>query len=50
MYTPKHFAETDLPKLQAFNSFALLISSQENVPAATHLPFMLDTERGHMVC
>ena len=49
MYTPKHFAETDVPTLHTFmqaNSFALLVSSQDDVPTATHLPFMLDAERG----
>lgn len=49
MYIPKHTAETDIPTLQAFmqaNNFAILFSSRDNQPMATHLPFMLDTTRG----
>lgn len=49
MYIPKAFREDDLKKLhklmQAY-SFAALVTQQDGVPVATHLPFLLDTERG----
>ena len=50
MYTPAHFAVTDLPTLHAFvreHGFAVVISNVEGVPFATHLPLMLEvTEDG----
>jgi transcriptional regulator len=49
MYIPKHTLETDIPTLQDFiqkHNFAILFSSHDNQPMATHLPFMLDTTRG----
>jgi transcriptional regulator len=49
MYIPKHTLETDMPTLHAFmeaHNFAILFSSHDNQPMATHLPFMLDTTRG----
>jgi transcriptional regulator len=49
MYIPKLYAETDIARLQTFmqeNNFAILFSSRDNQPMATHLPFMLDTTRG----
>jgi len=50
MYVPKLFREDDITKLHALMleySFAALISQQpDGVPFATHLPFLLDTERG----
>jgi transcriptional regulator len=49
MYIPKLYAETDIAKLQTFmqeNNFAILFSSRDNQPMASHLPFMLDTTRG----
>jgi len=50
MYTPKAFREDDREKLYALMqeySFAVLVTSQQDgTPLATHLPFMLDTERG----
>ena len=49
MYIPKHTLETDIPTLHAFieaHNFAILFSSRDNQPMATHLPFMLDRTRG----
>ena len=49
MYTPPAFREDDLQTIHALmrdNSFAILVTQQDGVPLATHLPFMLDTERG----
>ncbi len=49
MYIPKHFREDDLNilhKLMRDYSFATLISQHEGVPFATHLPFILDAQRG----
>ena len=47
MYVPKHFREDDLTVLQALMrqySFATLVSTQDGVPVATHLPVLLDSE------
>jgi transcriptional regulator len=49
MYIPKAFREDDLNtlhKLMREYSFATLITQHEGVPFATHLPFILDTQRG----
>lgn len=49
MYIPKSFAQEDLPTLQQFmqaNSFATLVTIEDGIPIATHLPFMLDTQTG----
>ena len=49
MYTPPAFREDDLQTIHALmreNSFAILVTQQDGVPLATHLPFMLDSERG----
>ena len=49
MYTPPAFREDDLQTIHALmrdNSFAILVTQQDGVPLATHLPFMLDTARG----
>jgi len=49
MYIPKHFREDDLDTLHKFMqaySFATLITQHEGAPFATHLPFILDSERG----
>ncbi len=49
MYIPKAFREDDintLHKLMREYSFATLITQHEGVPFATHLPFMLDAQRG----
>jgi transcriptional regulator len=49
MYIPKAFEEKDVKVLQTFmrkHSFATLITQQDAVPLANHLPFMLDTQHG----
>ena len=48
MYIPQSFAETDVDRLHDLMrscNFAILFSAQSE-PMATHLPFVLDTERG----
>lgn len=47
MYVPHHFREDDLPTLQAFmraHTFATLITLQDTIPVASHLPITLNTE------
>jgi transcriptional regulator len=50
MYTPTHFAEDDVATLHALmraHSFALLATARPGeAPVATHLPLLLDAERG----
>ncbi|HEY7122881.1 MAG TPA: FMN-binding negative transcriptional regulator [Ktedonobacterales bacterium] len=49
MYTPPAFREDDLAKLHELmrsNSFAILVTHEDGAPLATHLPFLLDAERG----
>jgi transcriptional regulator len=49
MYIPKSFAETDLPVLHQFmrdHHFATLITQQDGELIASHLPFILDSQRG----
>ncbi|HEX6110230.1 MAG TPA: FMN-binding negative transcriptional regulator, partial [Ktedonobacteraceae bacterium] len=49
MYIPKAFREDDISKLYNFiqaYSFATLVTQHEGMPFATHLPFLLDAERG----
>jgi transcriptional regulator len=50
MYIPKSFAEDDITKLHALMrdyNFAVLVTAQANgVSLATHLPFLLASERG----
>src|SRR6476619_6129904 len=49
MYLPKSFQVEDLPELHAFMrayNFATLVTQHEGAPFATHLPFLLDAERG----
>ncbi|HLJ34502.1 MAG TPA: FMN-binding negative transcriptional regulator [Ktedonobacteraceae bacterium] len=58
MYIPKAFREDDIDVLHAFmqgNNFAILITMQDGIPLATHLPLILNREsgpngtlRGHM--
>jgi transcriptional regulator len=45
MYIPKIFAETDEEKLLAFMrefNFATLITAENDIPTATHLPFIIE--------
>lgn len=49
MYVPKAFAEDDAAvrhDLIEANNFGLLVSTVDGAPLATHLPFLLDRERG----
>ncbi len=49
MYIPKAFREDDISRLHTFMeaySFATLVTQHEGMPFATHLPFLLDAERG----
>jgi transcriptional regulator len=49
MYLPKSFQTEDLPELQVFMrayNFASLVTQHQGAPFASHLPFMLDAERG----
>ena len=49
MYVPKHFAESDAAKLHALmraHAFATLVSWQDGAPFTTHVPLLLDAERG----
>ena len=49
MYIPKAFREDDISKLYNFiqaYSFATLFTLHEGIPFASHLPFLLDAERG----
>ncbi len=58
MYVPPHFAVSDRAALHDFieaHSFGLLVSRVAGAPFATHLPFLLDSDRrphgalvGHM--
>lgn len=47
MYTPKHFADIDQEEMIRFirhYSFGLIVSVQNGVPQATHLPFVVSRE------
>ncbi|MFO0823086.1 MAG: FMN-binding negative transcriptional regulator [Gemmataceae bacterium] len=49
MYVPSHFAECDITRLHDFierHSFGLLMSQLGGQPFATHLPFLLDRQKG----
>ncbi|HVB21645.1 MAG TPA: FMN-binding negative transcriptional regulator [Ktedonobacteraceae bacterium] len=49
MYIPKAFREEDIDVLHAFmqeNNFAILVTIQDSVPLATHLPLILGLEKG----
>lgn len=49
MYTPPSFVENDLKTLHDFmdqNSFATLISADEKRPFASHLPLLIERDRG----
>jgi transcriptional regulator len=48
MYTPKRFSENDPKRLDAFirdNAFGILITGADGRPEASHIPFLLDSER-----
>jgi len=49
MYTPAHFQIEDRDTLNAFmrqHSFATIVSSDSNVPQATHMPVLLNPTQG----
>ncbi|MCI0800371.1 MAG: FMN-binding negative transcriptional regulator [Chloroflexi bacterium] len=49
MYTPKHYAVDDRPKMFEFmksNNFGILFSHTGSEPMASHLPFMLNENDG----
>src|SRR5258708_20000429 len=49
MYIPKSFAESDITIVYQFmreNNFAVLVSHHDGQMIATHLPFIVDAERG----
>jgi len=52
MYTPKYFAETDEENLLAFMrefNFAALVSSENDLPTATHLPFIIEKREDRII-
>lgn len=53
MYIPKHFLATDKTEILSFMqaySFATIITMQDNLPVASHLPFVVtDTENGIII-
>jgi transcriptional regulator len=52
MYTPRAFAETDLRELDrllARDSFVTLVTSEEGVPFASHLPVLYSRDGGQVV-
>ncbi|MES2274813.1 MAG: FMN-binding negative transcriptional regulator [Bacteroidota bacterium] len=52
MYIPKHFQADDRKDAVAFMqrySFATLITSQNNYPEATHLPFLIDQQDDKLI-
>lgn len=52
MYIPKHFEQKDHKKsiafMQAYN-FAVVVSVKENIPIATHLPFIVEERNNELV-
>jgi transcriptional regulator len=53
MYTPSHFQIDDRDTLHAFmrqHSFATIVSSDGNVPQATHMPVLLNPTQGPHGC
>ena len=49
MYVPRSFAETDVTRLHALmqsHSFATLVSDSPDGPVASHLPLLLEPDRG----
>jgi transcriptional regulator len=51
MYIPKHFANTDQAEVTAFMqkySFGTIVTSADNMPVATHLPFIVEERDGEV--
>jgi transcriptional regulator len=52
MYIPKHFEQNDRKKSIAFMNaynFAIVISLKEDIPIATHLPFVVEERENEIV-
>lgn len=52
MYIPPYYKEEDKPKLLEFmkaNSFTVLVSSDNNFPRATHLPFVMEEKNNEII-
>ena len=52
MYIPKHFVEDNEENLLAFMSefnFAALVTSENDFPVATHLPFIIEKRNGKII-
>ena len=52
MYIPKHFEQKDRKKSIAFMNaynFAIVISVKEDIPIATHLPFVVEERENEIV-
>ncbi len=50
MYIPKHFSVEDSNQILSFikqYSFASIVSLQDKVPVAAHLPFVIEEQDGH---
>jgi transcriptional regulator len=48
MYLPKHFREDDLTQLHSFmrqHPFALIVTNQNSIPVASHVPLILDDQQ-----
>jgi transcriptional regulator len=51
MYRPTPYREDNIDKLVAFmqaNSFAVLVSIQDNIPVASHIPLVVTAENGQV--
>jgi len=52
MYIPKHFSNTDRESILEFirkYSFGLLVTAEDNIPEATHLPFLIEERDGEVI-
>ncbi|MCB9034296.1 MAG: FMN-binding negative transcriptional regulator [Chitinophagales bacterium] len=52
MYIPKHFKQQDIDKLHSFMQqypFAILITTENNKPIATHLPFVINKQNNSII-
>ena len=52
MYIPNHYLETDRKEIinfiKRFN-FGVIVTSKDNIPAATHLPFLVEEKDGKII-
>lgn len=52
MYIPKHFSEEDISQILSFMkefSFATIVSMQDSMPVATHLPFVIEEREDKII-